>query len=119
MKIIREFGDYEMKHVQYDHNDSELLKQRFVSKLESGTIDRLCKWLKENNQVINAIDCYDGQSGWRGTDFMIGKANLSCNGYCLSNSAVEKFINGEQDPMWYRFYDEEFGVAKAWVASHS
>ena len=118
MKIIKEFKDFGMKHIEYDFNDSDLLKQRF-SKLESNTIDKLCKWLKENNQVINANDCYDTQSGWLGTDFMIGKANLSCNGYCLSNSAVEKFINGEQDPMWYRFYDKEFEVAKAWVASHS
>ena len=112
MKIVNENNSVGLKNIQYDCNDSQLLKSRF-SKLESETIDKLCLWLKEHNKVIMANDCYDSQSGWRGTDFMIGNANLSINGYCLSNSEVEKFLKGEQNPSWYHFYDPEYEIAKA------
>ena len=101
-----------MKHIQYDCNDAEALKKRFT-KLESSTIDRLCQFLKDKEKVVDAIDCYDAQSGWQGTEFKIGKADLSCNGYCLINSNVELFLNGGQDPMWYSFWQEEYKEARS------
>lgn len=113
MKLIKEFGSRNMKHIQYDHEDAIRIKNRFI-RLNQDLIDQLCQWLKENNAVIDAIDCYDSQSGWSGTDFMIGKANLALNGYCLRDENIELFINGGQDPQWYHFYEPEYEEAKKW-----
>ena len=117
MKIIKEFKSMGMKHIQYDGNDAEEIKKRFKI-LKHQIVDRLCVWLLENNEVVDAIDCYDSQSGWQGTDFKIGKANLSFNGYCLSNSSVELFLNGGKDPKWFNFWEPEYDEAKKWLASN-
>lgn len=118
MEVVKEFGYRDMKHIRYDCNDASLIKQRFRI-LNPETVDRLCKYLKRKNQVIDAIDCYDGQSGWEGTDFKIGNANLSFNGYCLRNSTVEYFLNKGQGPAWYNWYngngDPEFLPALKWA----
>lgn len=113
MKIIREYPNG-MKNIQYDHSDYEEIKKRFGSKLSNNTIEILCNYLKENNAVIDAKDCYDSQSGWSGVDFFIGNANLSLNGYCLSEASVLSYLNGEQNPMWYHISDDEYKTAKAW-----
>lgn len=107
MKVVKEYQSRNMKHIQYDCNDFELLKKRFTV-LKSKTIDKLCKWLKDNNAIIDADDCYDAQSGWQGTDFKIGNANLSLNGYCLTNGSVKLFLKGGKDKRWYCFYDKEY-----------
>lgn len=102
-----------MKHIQYNHTDAEALKKRFTE-LVPETVDRLCEWLKDNNAVVDAEDCYDARSGWSGVEFRIGKANLSLNGYCLSNSQVELFLNGGKNPDWYHFWEPEYKEAKEW-----
>lgn len=107
-----------MKHIQYDGTDADILKKRFTA-LKPETVDRLCQWLTDNNAVIDAHDCYDAQSGWQGTEFKIGKADLSCNGYCLRNSNVELFLNGGQDPMWYNFWQPEYEEARKWQESNA
>lgn len=101
MEILREYEFRNFKQIKYDGNDSDLLKKRFPQSLKPETIDRLCKWLLENNESVIVTDCYDGASGWQGVNFVIGKADLSCNGYCLSDSQIEKFLKGETNKMWY------------------
>lgn len=113
MKIIKEFDSRDMKHIQYDCNDAEELKKQFVA-IDKETIERLCNWLKENNSVVDVIDCFDSQSGWQGEDFFIGKANLSLNGYCLTTKQIEAFLNNEKVPSWYCFYQEEYEEAVEW-----
>jgi hypothetical protein len=93
MKIIKEYPHRNMKRIQYDGNDVELLKSRFSFKVKEETIEKLCDWLLKNNETIDADDCYDGQSGWRGTDLYVKGTNLSLNGYCLSDSTIENFLN--------------------------
>ncbi len=107
MKIVKDYQSRNMKHIQYDCNDAELLKKRFTE-LKSKTIDKLCKWLKDNNDIIDADDCYDSQSGWQGTNFKIGNADLSLNGYCLTDENVLLFLSGNKDKRWYNFYDKEY-----------
>jgi hypothetical protein len=118
MKIIREYRDFGMKKIEYNGHDADVLKNRFTQ-LKPETIDRLCEWLIKNNAIIDANDCYDAQSGWKGTNFIVGHADLSLNGYCLSNSSVELFLNGGQDPMWYNRHQPEFEEAKRWVAANN
>lgn len=101
MKVIKEYSFRDLKRIEYDGNDAELLKRRFPQSLKPETIDQLCKWLIENNEVIDADDCYDGASGWQGVNFMVRNANLSINGYCLRDDQVLKFIAGENNPRWY------------------
>ena len=100
MEVIKEYGWRGMKHIRYNGKDTSILKKRFTE-LKPETIEKLCQWLTDNNAVIDADDCYDAQSGWRGTSFKIGKADLSCNGYCLKNSNVELFLQGGKNDMWY------------------
>jgi len=107
MKLIKDFEHREMKHIEYDYSDAENLKKRF-SKINPKLIDDLCLVLKEKDEKINAIDCYDGQSGWQGTNFKIGNADLSMNGYCLTEASIKLFIDGGQNKMWYNFYDKEY-----------
>ena len=94
MIIVKEFQSRGMKHIQYDCADFEEIKKRFSWKLSDETIKKLCNYLKENEKIIDAIDCYDCQSGWEGTKFKIGDIDLSGNGYCLSDSSVLQFLNG-------------------------
>ena len=101
MKIIKEYQSRNMKRIQYDGNDAELLKKRFSFRVNPENIEKLCEWLLKNNETIDADDCYDGQSGWQGTNFRIGKADLSLNGYCLSNEQVEMFLRGDSNRMWF------------------
>lgn len=96
-----------MNCIEYDGNDYELIKKRFKM-LSHQTIHSLCEFLKENNTVVIAEDTFDGASGWSGTHFKIGNADLSCNGYCLNNEAVEHFLNGGQNIMWYSQHDPEY-----------
>ena len=100
MEIVKEYQSRGMKHIQYDGGDADVLKERFTE-LRAETVDKLCQWLRDNKAVVDAIDCFDSRSGWQGTEFKIGNADLSCNGYCLSNSSVELFLSGGQNPMWY------------------
>lgn len=93
MKIITEYPQRNMKRIQYDGNDVDLLKERFSFRVKEENIEKLCKWLLKNNEIIDADDCYDGQSGWRGTDIYIKGENLSLNGYCLSDNTIENFLN--------------------------
>lgn len=90
-------------HVQYSGFDACLLKSRF-NMLRPDTIDRLCSRLTSNNQTIEVVNFYDYQSGWFGTHFKLGKVDLSCNGFCLSNPQVELFLHGGIYPNW--FYGE-------------
>ena len=43
-----------MKHIQYNYNDAELLRDRFTE-LREDTIHRLCQWLEDNNAVVDAM----------------------------------------------------------------
>lgn len=113
MEIIKEYGE-RLKHIRYNGDDSKLLKKRFPI-LKEDTVDDLCEWLKNNNSHIDSIDFYEPQSGWYGINFMIGKADLALNGHCLSDSSVRMFLNGEQDPMWYRIWEQECKDAENWV----
>ena len=113
MKIIKDYQRKEMKRILYDGSDAVELKKRFLN-LKPELIDRLCKWLTDNDEFIDADDCFDAQSGWRGTNFTIGKANLSCNGYCLRNENIELFLAGGQSTLWYNFWEPEFRMAKEW-----
>ena len=117
MKIVKEYPSG-AKHVQYEHTDFNYIKKQFGSSISDTVIERLCDHLNENNMVIDAIDCYDYQSGWSGTNFKIGKADLSFNGYCLIESSVLQYLNGEQNPMWYHTYDEEYKIASEWVSKN-
>lgn len=101
MEIIKEYQSRNMKRIKYDGNDVELLKKRFSFRVTPENIEKLCEWLIKNNETIDAGDCYDGQSGWQGTNFRIGKADLSLNGYCLSDSQIELFLNGGTNKMWF------------------
>lgn len=78
--------------VIYDHTDILEIKRRF-NDLKDETVERLCEWLKDNNETIKAEDCYDTQSGWYGVNFIVRGEDLSINGYCLSNKTVNEFIN--------------------------
>jgi hypothetical protein len=112
MKIIQEFRDG-LQHVQCDGNDGKYLKKRY-QKIAPETFDLLCKWLLENNEVIDLIDKYDPQSGWYGTDFMIRGANLALNGYCLHDKSIIAFVNGEQRKFWYSFWHPKYAEAEQW-----
>ncbi|MCR9263307.1 MAG: hypothetical protein NXH86_04075 [Flavobacteriaceae bacterium] len=109
MRLIREWSvkGRKLKHIEYEWRDANLLKERFI-KISPKILDELCKSLKRKRKKVQAIDCYDGASGWYGTDFMIGRANLSYNGYCLSDDSIKTYISGGQDKMWYNISDPEY-----------
>lgn len=113
MKVLRknQFRGRDLYERELNHNDLEHFCNIF-SKIESDTFEILCDWLKDNNKTVVTKDCYDGGSGWFGTDFMIGKANLSLNGYCLSDKSILDFVSGLERCEWYNFYDEEYKAIK-------
>jgi hypothetical protein len=96
MKIIKEYSHRNMKRIEYDGNDINLLKSRFSFRVKEETIEKLCYWLLRNNETIDVDDCYDGQSGWQGTHIYIKGEDLSLNGYCLSDNTIENFLNKQQ-----------------------
>lgn len=100
MKIIRDYGFRNMKHIQYDGTDLDNIKLRFT-RISPNVLKRLFEWLKINNEVLDVDDCYDGASGWQGSDFKILGANLSYNGYCLDDKSIEMFLSGEIDKRWF------------------
>ena len=93
--------------ILYNGTDSEHLKRKYHW-LNPVTIDLLCEHLEETNKELKIIPCYDAQSGWHGEDWMIGRANLAYNGYCLNDNSILKYIGGGHDNKWYRFYDPEY-----------
>lgn len=114
MLVLRVYKSRDMKMIEYNGNDAEALKRR-LAVIKPELIDRLCLWLLANKTTVIIDDCYDGGSGWQGANVMIGRANLSKNGYCLTNEDIELFLNGGQNPMWYHFWQEEFKMAQEWV----
>ena len=90
MVLIKEYEGRGLKHIQYDCNDAEILRQTF--KFSPGTILQLCRYLRDTNQVVDAIDTYDGQSNWQGVSFIIGEVDLSGNGFLLNNKRLTAFL---------------------------
>ena len=102
MELIKEFSSKGMKHVRYDFNDSELIKDRF--KLSDKVATELCDHLKKTKNTIDVKDTFDPQSGWSGHTFEIEGYDISINGYCFSKKNLRdyllkttKFKNHNQD----------------------
>ena len=92
MELIKTYvGEKALKHWQYDSNDKDEFIKDFKI-INEALADRLCAYLKKEKKVVDVIECYDSQSGWRGADFNIDGQNLSLNGYCLSVSSIDKFL---------------------------
>lgn len=112
MKIVHDYGQG-MKDVVYSCEDAEHIKKDFRN-LSEDVVDRLCEWLKSHNQLVIANACADAGSGWQGSSFKIGTADLSGNGYCLSDESINSFLNGEIKSSWYRVGSEQYERAVAY-----
>lgn len=65
-KIINHENTYELSKLV--KSDEQLLK--------------VVEYLKENNETIKKIECYDSRSGWHGVNIWLQGRDLSLNGYC-------------------------------------
>lgn len=93
MELIKTYeGSKQLKVWEYDHTDSRNFTNNFNC-IDIKIADRLCDYLKEKNIKVKVSECYDGQSGWRGANFYIENEDLSGNGYCLSSSSINNFLD--------------------------
>ncbi len=99
MKLVKQYETHRgvegLKNWEYDYNDSELFVRNFKS-ISTGLALRLCNYLKNENKIVNVNECYDAQSGWRGTHFIINNDDLSANGYCFSSHSLDTFLKNNK-----------------------
>lgn len=92
MELIKTYsGGKQLKHWRYDANDKKEFVKNFP-KIDENLAERLCLYLREKNKLVDVIECYDGQSGWKGENFIVNGKDLSINGYCFSASNLDTFL---------------------------
>jgi hypothetical protein len=92
MELIKQYkGAQSLKHIQFNFEDEIHFIEKF--KMSSLLAKKLCSYLKKKNTIIDFIETYDGQSSFKGFDFIIECQNLSLNGFCFNVKNVEDFLN--------------------------
>ncbi len=92
MKLIKQYQGYpQLKQYTLDCTDKEYFIKEF--NLSENVVNKLISYLQKHNKEVFIDETYDGQSGWKGFDFIIDKENISGNGYCFSESNLVKFLN--------------------------
>ena len=79
--------------------------------------------VKKNNLTFKHCNCYDGKSGWSGTSYYIYDGekcltDLSINGHCFSNSAIDDAIKKNKDYLKIRSIDN-LNKFKEWLNNNT
>jgi len=91
MRVIKIYvGLKNLEHIQYNHNDYELIKNRF--ELSDELSGKLCDFLEENDFKLDVIDTFDPQSLWQGFNFIINNVDISGNGFCFTAEKLSEFL---------------------------
>jgi hypothetical protein len=91
MQIIEErSGQHNLGRRKYGPEDYEFFLEALAGNVVVAMA--LTRYLEKNEQTIEAVDCYDSQSGWNGTHYYLEGTDLSKNGYCFNSYNVEHFL---------------------------
>lgn len=91
MKLIKQYQGYpQLKQYTLDCNDKEYFVKEFNLSIQSAEL--LVSYLQKHNKEVFIYETYDGQSGWKGFNFIIDNENISGNGFCFSEKNLLQFL---------------------------
>ena len=107
MKVIKRYNGKDA-HVICSHKDALYISERFA-KISYPVAKQFCEYMLENHLIVGIVSVYDEQINWYGAHFYVGgksdkyedRADLSINGYRLSDKELREFMEGKRLKKWY------------------